>query len=195
MKAYFKNEKKPICIDICIHNLKYINIFLTLYTKCSRKLFYVLQCAANRNSVRTTALHAVVAWFSWISGTVLKRDARNCYRQLGKKDPRTPDHVNGQFRALTPFIPRKTLDIIRLDAGCLFIFILAECCNSADVVCNEIGQDDWIYTFLPNSVWTSYHHRTPHLCIFILLPQIVPTGLSSRLLSWKLYQWTTWVLS
>jgi hypothetical protein len=27
MKVYFKNEKKPICIEIFIHRLKYINIF------------------------------------------------------------------------------------------------------------------------------------------------------------------------
>jgi hypothetical protein len=39
MKVYFKNEKKSICIEIFIHSLKYINIFLILYTKCSRKLY------------------------------------------------------------------------------------------------------------------------------------------------------------
>jgi hypothetical protein len=27
MKVYFKNEKKPIYIEIFIHSLKYINIF------------------------------------------------------------------------------------------------------------------------------------------------------------------------
>jgi hypothetical protein len=48
MKVYFKNEKKPICIGIFIHSLKYINIFLILYTKCARKFVYVLQCAANQ---------------------------------------------------------------------------------------------------------------------------------------------------
>jgi hypothetical protein len=37
MKVYFKNEKKPICIEILIRSLKYINIFLILYTKCARK--------------------------------------------------------------------------------------------------------------------------------------------------------------
>jgi hypothetical protein len=41
MKVYFRKEKKPISIEICIHSLKYINIFLILYTKCTRKcLFY-----------------------------------------------------------------------------------------------------------------------------------------------------------
>jgi uncharacterized protein YfcZ (UPF0381/DUF406 family) len=57
MKVYSKNEKKLICIEIFIHSLKYINTFLILYTKCARKLLYVLQCAANRTSLRTTALH------------------------------------------------------------------------------------------------------------------------------------------
>jgi hypothetical protein len=56
MKVYFKNEKKPICIEIFIHSLKYINIFLILYTKCARKFSYVLQCAANRKSLRTTGI-------------------------------------------------------------------------------------------------------------------------------------------
>jgi hypothetical protein len=38
-KVYFKNEKKPICIEIFIHSLKYINIFLILYMKCTRKFY------------------------------------------------------------------------------------------------------------------------------------------------------------
>jgi hypothetical protein len=54
MKVYFKNEKKPICIEICIHSL--INIFLILYMKCARKCLYVLGCAVNQKSLRTTAL-------------------------------------------------------------------------------------------------------------------------------------------
>jgi hypothetical protein len=32
MKVYFKNEKKAIFIEIFIRGLKYINIFLILYT-------------------------------------------------------------------------------------------------------------------------------------------------------------------
>jgi hypothetical protein len=48
MKVYFKNEKKPICIEIFIQSLKYINIFLILYMKCARKIVYVLQCATNQ---------------------------------------------------------------------------------------------------------------------------------------------------
>jgi hypothetical protein len=39
MKVYFKNYKKPICIEIFIHSLKYINIFLILYTKWARIFF------------------------------------------------------------------------------------------------------------------------------------------------------------
>jgi hypothetical protein len=54
MKAYFKNKKKPICIYIFIHSLKYINVFLFLYTKWARKVLYVSQCAANKNNLRTT---------------------------------------------------------------------------------------------------------------------------------------------
>jgi hypothetical protein len=50
VKLYFKNEKKPICIQIFINGLKYINIFLILYTKYARKFVYVLQCAANQKS-------------------------------------------------------------------------------------------------------------------------------------------------
>jgi hypothetical protein len=42
MKAYFKNEKKPICTEIFIRNLKYINIFLILYTTCARTFLYVI---------------------------------------------------------------------------------------------------------------------------------------------------------
>jgi hypothetical protein len=42
-------------IFIFIHSLKSI-IFLILYAKCARKCLYVLQCAANQNSLRTTAL-------------------------------------------------------------------------------------------------------------------------------------------
>jgi hypothetical protein len=56
MKVYFKNEKKPTRIEIFIHSLKYINIFLILYTKCTRKFVYVLPCAANQKGLRTTAL-------------------------------------------------------------------------------------------------------------------------------------------
>jgi hypothetical protein len=53
MKVYFKKEKKPICIEIFIHGLKYINIFLILYTKCDRKFLYILQCVANQKGLRT----------------------------------------------------------------------------------------------------------------------------------------------
>jgi hypothetical protein len=56
MKVYFKNEKKPICIGILIRSLKYINIFLILYTQCARKCVYVLQCAVNETSLRTTVI-------------------------------------------------------------------------------------------------------------------------------------------
>jgi hypothetical protein len=44
MKVYFKNENKPIFIEIFIHGLKYtsINIFLILYTKCARNFLYIL---------------------------------------------------------------------------------------------------------------------------------------------------------
>jgi hypothetical protein len=52
IKVYFKNEKKPICIEIFIPSLKYTNIFLILYTKCARKCLCALQCAANRKSLR-----------------------------------------------------------------------------------------------------------------------------------------------
>jgi hypothetical protein len=55
MKVYFKNEKKPIRIEIFIHGLKYINIFLILYTMCARKFLYVLQCREPK-ILRTTAL-------------------------------------------------------------------------------------------------------------------------------------------
>jgi hypothetical protein len=58
-QMYFKNEKKPICIEICIHSLKYINIFLILYTKCVRTFVYVLQCAANQKSFRTISLWSI----------------------------------------------------------------------------------------------------------------------------------------
>jgi hypothetical protein len=56
MKVYIKNEKKPICIELFIHSLKHINIFLILYMKCARKCLYVLKCAANQKSLRTTAV-------------------------------------------------------------------------------------------------------------------------------------------
>jgi hypothetical protein len=56
MKVYFRNEKTPISIEIFIHGLKYCNIFLILYTKYARKYLYVLQCAANQKSLKTTAL-------------------------------------------------------------------------------------------------------------------------------------------
>jgi hypothetical protein len=39
IKVYFKNENKPIYLEVFIHNLKYINIFLILCMKCARKLF------------------------------------------------------------------------------------------------------------------------------------------------------------
>jgi hypothetical protein len=51
-----KNEKKPICIEIFINSVKYINIFLILYTKWVGKCLYVSQCAANQKSLRTTDL-------------------------------------------------------------------------------------------------------------------------------------------
>jgi hypothetical protein len=63
MKVYFKNEKKPICIEIFIHSLKYINIFSILYTKWARKLLYVLLCAANQTRLRTTDLGCNVVTF------------------------------------------------------------------------------------------------------------------------------------
>jgi hypothetical protein len=56
MKVYFKNEKKPICTEIFIHILKYINIFLILYTKCVRIFWYILQSAANQKRLVTTGL-------------------------------------------------------------------------------------------------------------------------------------------
>jgi hypothetical protein len=58
MKVCFKNEKKPICIEIYIHRIKYINIFLIFYAKCARKLLYVLQCAANQKRFRNTGLRS-----------------------------------------------------------------------------------------------------------------------------------------
>jgi hypothetical protein len=57
MKVYFKNENKPICIEIFIHRFIYINIFLILYTKWAKKLLYVLQCTANQKSLRTTGIY------------------------------------------------------------------------------------------------------------------------------------------
>jgi hypothetical protein len=60
LKVHFKNEKKPICIEIFIHSLKYINIFLILYTKCARKFLYDLQCAANQKSLRTIGVCNVI---------------------------------------------------------------------------------------------------------------------------------------
>jgi hypothetical protein len=42
MKVRFKSENEPIYIEIFIHSLKYINIFLILYTKCARKCFLCL---------------------------------------------------------------------------------------------------------------------------------------------------------
>jgi hypothetical protein len=56
MKVCFKNDKKPIYIEIFIHNSKYIKVFLILYTKCARTFVYVLQCAANQKRSRTTGL-------------------------------------------------------------------------------------------------------------------------------------------
>jgi hypothetical protein len=56
MKAYFQNEKKHICIEIFICSLKYINIFLILYTKCARNCLYILHCAANQKRLRTSGL-------------------------------------------------------------------------------------------------------------------------------------------
>jgi hypothetical protein len=43
-------------IFISIQSLKYINIFLILYTKCARNFLYVLQCIATQKCLRTTAL-------------------------------------------------------------------------------------------------------------------------------------------
>jgi hypothetical protein len=65
MKVYFKNETKPICIEIFIHGLKYINIFLILYTKCARKFWYILQCAANQKKV-WEPLHYVDQYSSYL---------------------------------------------------------------------------------------------------------------------------------
>jgi hypothetical protein len=33
MEVYFKNDKKPICIEMFFHSLKYINTFWILYWK------------------------------------------------------------------------------------------------------------------------------------------------------------------
>jgi hypothetical protein len=53
MKLYFRNEKKPICIEIFIHKFKiYYYIFNFVYEV--RQEIFVLQCAANRKSLRTT---------------------------------------------------------------------------------------------------------------------------------------------
>jgi hypothetical protein len=57
MKVYFKNEKKPICIEIFIHSLKYINLFCT---GSAPENFYVLQCATDQKSLRTTVLEDMV---------------------------------------------------------------------------------------------------------------------------------------
>jgi hypothetical protein len=51
---------------IFIHSIKYINIFLISYTKCARKFLYVLQCAANQKSLRTTALEPGSRKSEWI---------------------------------------------------------------------------------------------------------------------------------
>jgi hypothetical protein len=63
LKLIFKRRDNPICIQIYyIHEilflfiLKYINIFLILYMKCVRKFVYVLQCAVNQKSLRTTGV-------------------------------------------------------------------------------------------------------------------------------------------
>jgi hypothetical protein len=42
-------------IFIFIYSLKYINIFLIVYMKCARK-FFVLQCAMNQKSMRTSSV-------------------------------------------------------------------------------------------------------------------------------------------
>jgi hypothetical protein len=53
MKVYFKNEKNPICIEIFIRGLKYIYIFLILYTKCARNFL----CFTVRREPKTFENH------------------------------------------------------------------------------------------------------------------------------------------
>jgi hypothetical protein len=51
MKVHFQNEKKPICTEIFIRSLKYINIFLILYEKCARKFVYIFYSALRTKNV------------------------------------------------------------------------------------------------------------------------------------------------
>jgi hypothetical protein len=58
----FKKLEETICIEIIIIlSLKFINIFLIVYTKCARTFLYVLQCAANQKSLRTTDIGKVIS--------------------------------------------------------------------------------------------------------------------------------------
>jgi hypothetical protein len=44
INVYFKNEKKPIYIEILIRSSKYIHIILIFCTSCARKFVFVLRC-------------------------------------------------------------------------------------------------------------------------------------------------------
>jgi hypothetical protein len=54
MKVYFKNEKKPICIEIFIHSLKYINIFNFVH-EVRQKVFICFTVLREPRHQRTTA--------------------------------------------------------------------------------------------------------------------------------------------
>jgi hypothetical protein len=87
MEVCFKNEKERICLEIFLYSLKYINIFLIFYTKYARKVLYVLECAANQKSLRTTGLEEML-WtcIRWVlrsnAGTwVVVAEVFRCFSQ------------------------------------------------------------------------------------------------------------------
>jgi hypothetical protein len=76
MKVHFKNEKKPICIEIFIRSLKYINIFLIFVHEVRQNFFYVLQRSANQKSLRTIGVIVLTVlygrWYMYFDAASLR---------------------------------------------------------------------------------------------------------------------------
>jgi hypothetical protein len=55
MKVYFKNEKKPICIEIYVRSLKYTDIFNFVH-EVRQKIFIYFTVRREPKILRTTVL-------------------------------------------------------------------------------------------------------------------------------------------
>jgi hypothetical protein len=85
MKVYLNNEKKPICIEIFIHSLKYINIFSNFVHEVRQEISicFTVRCEPNKfeNHCSTLTFYSGLDERSWQCCEYVSNSSAACTSQ------------------------------------------------------------------------------------------------------------------